>query len=187
MRSCQVRFGSGLSEIVESDLVVSGDPKASCEVSKYPIEDGAQLSDHVILQNRGISLQLFFAAVPQREGLQPAGPQRPEMARRRLLAASQRGEVCQVVWDNGAYYPAILTSVSSPRDANVDGRWVTIEVEEIQVAESQSVKVPKKRLKSGVRHKHKTVDKGPKTSITAAQAAVVALKTAQLFVYLPIP
>lgn len=187
MRSCQIRFGTGLSEVVESDLVVSADPKAGCEVSKFPIEDGAQLSDHVILQNRGITLQLFFAAVPDRAGLQPAGPQRPEMARRRLFAAAQRGEVCQVVWDNGSYYPAILTSVSSPRDAAVDGRMVTIEVEEIQVAESQSVKVPKKRLKSGLRHKHKTVDKGPRPSLTAAETAVVALQAVQVFATLPIP
>lgn len=184
MSSCQVRMGSGLGEIIESDLVISGDPKAGCEVSKYPIEDGAQLTDHVILQNRSISLQLFFSASPDRTVL-PSGPTRPEVARRRLMQASQRGEVVQVVWDNGAYYPAILTSVSSPRDANVGGRWVTIEVEEIQVAESEMVKVPKKRLKAGLRHKGKVQDKGSKLTLSQ-RGAGYAFLAARAFIRFPI-
>jgi len=183
MSSCQVRMGPGLNEIIESDLVIQGEPKAACEVSKYPVEDGSQLTDQVILQNRGISLQLFFSPNPDRT-VQPSGPTRPEVARRRLMAAAQRGEIVQVVWDNGSYYPAVLTSVSSPRNAQGDGRWVTVDVEELQVAESETVKVPKKRLKAGVRHKAKPVDKGPRPTVdeAAATAGIALLKT---FVHLP--
>lgn len=176
MSSCQVRLGPGLNEIIEADAVLQGDPKSSVEVSKYPIEDGSKLSDAVTQQPRTISLTLTFSVSPDRTGLLPSGPTRPEVARRRLLRAGQLGEIVQVVWDGGAYYPAVLTSVSAPRGNNGNAREVTIEVEELTIAESETVKVAKNRLKSGLRHKGKVKDKGPVTTpgTLAAQGAILA-------------
>lgn len=184
MSSCKVLLGPNGGEVIESDLVVSGSPKMGCEVSKYPIENGSQLSDHVTLQNRGMTLELFFSSRPDRN-VQPAGPNRTENARRRLMLAAHRGEIVRVEWDYRTFYPAVLTSVSSPRDANSDGRWVTIEVEELQVAESETVQVPKSRLKSGVRHKGRTRDKGAKAN--ANLAIPYAILTAKALFNLPIP
>lgn len=160
--SAVFRFGSGLAEEVEADLVLSIEPSSEAELAQHPIEDGSQLTDHVIRRPRGAKLEVVFSPEPEgRPNAQPSGPSRPEMARRRLLRACDQGEVCQVRVDGDSYYPAVLTSVMSPR-AFADGtaRRVQVQVQELLVAESQTVRVPKKRLAAGVRHKAKTKDKG---------------------------
>ncbi len=185
MSSWQARFGPSRDEIIEADCVVSAEIRGDSEVVDYPVEDGSQLSDHVTKKPRAASFVLRFTPTPDRVGVLPAGPTRPEVARRRLLKAAHEAEICWVVWDGGAYYPAILNSVSAPRDNNADGRTVQVEVREILIAESTVVQVPKSKLGKGVKHKFKKSDKGLKLTLDGA-ALASALIVGNAF-GLPIP
>jgi len=182
--SLQVRFGTAGDEVIEADCVVSAEVHGECETSDYPAEDGSQLTDNVTKKSRGASFTVKFTPNPDRAGVLPSGPTRPEVARRRLLKAAYDAEICWVVWDGGAYYPAVLTSVSAPRDANTNGRTVQIEVRELQIAESSVVKVPKSRMAAGVRHKGKLKDLGALLTVAdqiATQGAFPALVVAKAF------
>lgn len=140
-------------EFIEADTATAVQHGRAAEATEWPIEIGAEISDHVVRKQRTIACELHFAVDSER-GLVPAGERRPFRAVSRLMAIAEAGTVVHIKIDERLYAPAILLSVTELRDHDENGRSVKITAKQFEIVSSEVIEtVSFKTVKKSVKHK----------------------------------
>lgn len=172
--ACAITFPDDL--VLIPDTYVNATHGETAEATQSPIESGQEVTDHLILKPRTLSLDLVVAQGAGREDLQPApGPDRPQAFYNRLSVARSKRESFVVLIDGDYYSPAVLLSLSRPHVLeDGDAYQFTVQIQEILVATMQTV--PLSSLKAGLRHSGPRAKKGAVTSAQASASVDAAAK-----------
>ena len=176
--SASITFASGYT--VDADTYTAATHTVELEPTAYPVETGAEISDHVLRKPRRLSLDLVVT--PSALDGDPSGADRPEVAWRILRDAMGRRETCRILVDGEAYDPAVILSLTMPRaHEDGDGRRFTVEAQVIETVQAATAKRVAGGA-SGIKHKHGLRKKGPVPATAAdpklqAMAALVVQAT----------
>lgn len=158
---------------LEADACTLREIQTQAEATQWPVESGAVISDHVILQPVRMSLELLFSPDPLRqvEGT-PPGPQRPQRAYQLLREAAVARYNIEVITPQDRLTELVLTRVSSPQSVG-DGttRRVVVEVQQVRRVSAQESDLPQKIAR--LKHAGKS-SKGSLAASLATQAAILA-------------
>ena len=133
----------GESVFIQPDAATIREQSVQAEVSRWPVEDGAEVADHTIVHNRRWSADLIFSEQPIGSNLGPAaGELRPDRAFALLEAAAINRTLCGVTAPGNLLEDLVLTSVSSPQTL-ADGytRRIRIEAEQVRFARAEEENV----------------------------------------------
>jgi len=170
---------------VKLDAVIREDFAETLELTKNPIENGVNVSDHVIYQPRKYTIQGIVTDTPLGfdafgeirdtvtgffSASTPSHDTRSTAAYKDLVALKDAAEPLKIQTGLGEYKDMVITSITTSKD-KTSFRSVPIQMtlEEAVITESQVVQVPKKFLSAtgGIK------DKGSK-AIDAGRKAVTA-------------
>lgn len=103
------------SVALEVDALVSASPTVEVQPTDFPVEDGADITDHIILRNRGYEVEALVTDMPMEGGVQPG---------RWLAAWTRLGELAEsatrlvLVLPVGEVQPVLLTSFRTVKDVS---------------------------------------------------------------------
>lgn len=172
--ACQIVFAD--DQVLTPDTYVNATHGETAESTQSPIESGQEVTDHLIIKPRTLSLELIVGQGAGREDLQPpCGPDRPQAFYNRLSQARSKRQSFVVLIDGDYYSPAVLLSLSRPHTIDDgDAYQFTVQIQEILVATMQTV--PLSALKAGLRHSGGKAKKGNVTPEQASAAVAAAAK-----------
>lgn len=164
--ACAITFAD--DRVFIPDTYVNATHTATAEATQSPVEDGATLTDHVIVKPRTLSLEMIVGQGAGRDDLQPpCGADRPQTFYAALAAGLAKRSPIVALVDDDYYSPAVIVSLTRPHVLDDgDAYQFTVQIQEILVATMQTV--PLSSLKAGLRH---TGPKAKKGAVTAAQAS----------------
>jgi len=170
---------------VKLDAVIREDFAETLELTKNPIENGVNVSDHVIYQPRKYTIQgivtdtplgfaAFGAIVDTVTGFFSASTSshdtRSTTSYKALVALKDAAEPLTIQTGLGEYQDMVITSITTSKDkASFRSVPLQMTLEEAIITESQVVQVPKKFLSAtgGIKDKaSKAIDAGRK-AVTA--------------------
>lgn len=111
-------------------------------ITKHKVEEGSQISDHVIKENQSFSLDGVIADY----SLEPIDgfTKMTSQLKDRLESTYDNSELLEVKTDFKTYKNVILIGYSIPKDVTQGGAlFVTLDFEELRFAETKTVKVDK--------------------------------------------
>jgi hypothetical protein len=161
------------SQIVQLFGVVDLIPEELHEISvgksNYPIETGATLTDHVFIKPKKLTIVGYVSDIMHRKITTLVTPFRDREAWERIKLIVNKREVVSVVTLLSVYNNMIITDVSSPKNSEVGKRSLMFRMtlEESLIAETQTTKLPKDKIKGAAKNKASLVNGGLKQSITA--------------------
>lgn len=151
-------FSDGTSLVL--DAAISQHHERNAEITKHPVEDGADITDHIRPQPKGVNIQGLMSTVPLLSAGEVPDENRHIDAYKVLDHAITARLTVTVTTGLETYKNMAIRHIAFPREnANVD-LFFTIELEEVLFAKSKTVQVPKSAI-------------GP---LTATAAAVKTLK-----------
>lgn len=175
-------LADGILATVTFDVSENETHKSTAKVTDHPIEEGANISDHVVVGPDLLTLVAWVSNTPiaNEAELAVLSPQRAEEAYETLRLMKNAGTTCKVLTTLRAYTSMVITSISVPRNAPLgDAINVTVELQEIRTATSETIAAAAPRDARG----SKSVDEGKKTT-TDASAVVDAKANTILLDYL---
>lgn len=121
-------------------VVISEAEKYSAKLTDYPIEDGATLTDHVILQPHEVTVKVG-------QGVDEAETDPRDMLDK-LKELMQKREPFEV-WTGKSYFPSmVITAIQQTTDSKTETVLIaTVTLREVAIAETQSAAVPVIRQK----------------------------------------
>lgn len=167
----RVDGGLGAFISVTFDATVSVDEKATGATTKNPIEDGASVSDHVVLENPSFS----FSGVLTDTSLVLLEPElyrgRAEESYSALLAMRDARDAVSITWGERTFTDLVITDVSRTSDASTGGKIsVSMAAEQIRKVSLQSVRVPPEYYDEAIEHSAGSeVDAGNQTTEDATE------------------
>lgn len=150
------------------DAAVSVNRQFPNRVTSHPVEDGTDISDHVVNDPRVFSIEgvisdAAFQLDADNDPI-PGGPGRSVLAAFTLEDMRDNGELLTLETPNDIYFDVIITDLSIPRDAQTGKSLVfTITLQQITTVERQFAEVPESRLSAGAS------DKGAQNAETGRQ------------------
>ena len=166
---------SGIASIV-FDVMENETHKSTAKVTDHPVEVGANIADHIVLQPDTLELQARVSNTPivsQDEAILLT-PARAEAAYRDLLTMKNAADTCQVLTTLRAYANMAITAVSVIRNANNgDCLAVTVSLQEIRTATSLTLALPTPNVARGVT----ALDMGKKATTPANPAVSASANT----------
>lgn len=127
---------------LEVDATVNEGLSVAVDVTEFPVERGADISDHVRPKQPRLRLEGFVSNTPVmvRE-LLPAGYRlRAQSAFDYLLSTVQNGVVVEILTARRTYENMVLSDLSAPREvATGDAFHFTVSARQIRVVENQTV------------------------------------------------
>jgi hypothetical protein len=156
--------------VIEPDAVIDLSDSLAAKATKSPIEVGARVSDHVIVEPRLISASLIFSASSlSGEALEPAGEARPGLAVALLWTAAASASTGFLELDGETISPVVISVKSTRTFADGDSRTVEIEIQQIQFATVSRLAVPVPGLiRSGPRKRKTRARVSPSFALAAA-------------------
>lgn len=152
--------------LLEVDAVLRDSPSFEAQPTENPVEEGADVTDHIIRKNPSWDIEAVVTDTPSSG---PA-PGRSLAAWQTLQRLAESGAEVVLVTLRGEEPTAVLTRAQSTDDARTSGRLVfTASFRRIRIESTQTVPLPKRLLdkaKSGV--------DGGKQGAKAADAATTA-------------
>lgn len=129
------------------DAALSQGHERSAEITQHPVEQGADVTDHVRGKPHGLSVQGFIARFPVLSPEEHPEEDRVSQAFQRLEQAVDRGERVDVQTDLKVYRSMVITGLSVTREAgNGHDLEVKLDFQEIRLATAQIAEVPKDAL-----------------------------------------
>lgn len=108
------------------DAVTNFDPKFSTKVTSFPVEDGAEISDHIINENPKFSLSAVISDASA--GMNPEkGAMTERDAYKDLLDVRDRRELVSLLTPRDTYSDLVLTEVGFPKAVG-DGLSLKVEL-----------------------------------------------------------
>jgi hypothetical protein len=167
---------------VAFDAVVRETYTSTAIVTRHPVEQGADITDHVREEPDGLSLEGVISNTPTATNLLGGGtpqvpsPTRAESAYGALFALKEAREPVTVYTSKNDYEDMVITSLERTRDAPTgDSVIVSMKFEKIRVVESREVDAPVRP--PNVQKPKKTLGKKPKAPEPPAERGKsVALK-----------
>lgn len=153
--------------LIVPDTYTTATHTATAKITKFPIESGAKVSDHMILEPRTVALEMIVSVAGDDVTVQPShSPDRPRSVWETLLSAQLSRTPFRA--DIGADSYAVcgiedLTHVDLYE--NGDSYKITLKLQEMLIANAQTV--PAFRLKVGLRSGGKRNQKGVTMPTTA--------------------
>ena len=146
--------------LIVPDTYTTATHTATAKITNFPIESGAKVSDHMILDPRTVAVEMVVCVGGDDETVQPPhSPDRPRAVYETLLAAQLSRTPFRA--DIGAdSYPVCAISELSHVDLyeNGDSYKISLKLQELLIANAQTV--PAFRLKKGLRSGGKRNQKG---------------------------
>ncbi len=145
--------------------------RSSARITDHPVESGATISDHVIIDPEELTLSVVVSNTPTVSILEvPSIEQnRAETAYQDLLAKKAARVAVEVTTTLRIYENMILTDVSCTRDANTGNIvMLSLSLREIRTATSATIAGPEPKIDAG--KKKKKLGKKPTTPAPAAVA-----------------
>lgn len=156
---------------LEFDICESETHRSSAQVTSHPVEEGADISDHIIGLPDELELQLRVSNTPivTVEDAENVTPGRAEAAYYSLLDLKRARETVGVITSLRRYEDMAIVSVAVTRNATT-GQCVTVTValREIRTATSETVEAPQPKEPRG--QAKKTEGKKPTKPATPAVA-----------------
>lgn len=151
VKICEQLIGGNIASIsgdaVEMDASVSEDHLGDNEVTDFPVEQGANISDHSRPNPQSVTLRCLITGTPF-DLLAIAIPP-PLKARRgkdawvKLHKWRKEGQRVVLITSLNAYGDMVIQSIGTPRTArNADGVEMTIKLRQINTANSLTVDKP---------------------------------------------
>lgn len=127
-----------------SELKIDATPKQdhnrTAQVTKHKVEKGSNITDHVIIENPGLSLEGIMSEFSKGE----TGEFLHQVTFERLEKAWKYGELVKVVTRRKTYTDMVITSFSCPVEVTQGhALFFSLQLENIRFAETQTEKVPK--------------------------------------------
>lgn len=155
------RRGSQIGDI-ELDCTITERHSHRATPTRQPVEDGAKVSDHVIQEPDGLTLDGLWTDTPN-------GGERAQVARSKelylaLVTLKERGEPVDVVTGLRVYQNMIVTGIDTHKDARTGFAVpVSITLEPIRIAQQQTTQIPPDVIAASARHSATQKDSGRKT------------------------
>lgn len=140
-------------------------------VTSYPVEEGADISDHVKDEPHELRIDGIITNTPASlEETLVSSPTRAEDAYEKLLQLVERKRPVLVATSKRKYEDMVLTGVSRIRSASVgDAVQVSITARQIRTVQSQTVAAPVRKKRSPKRN----LGKRPKTPVSGKKATLL--------------
>lgn len=154
---------------VTFDVSESESHKSSAKVTDHPVEEGANIADHVVVGADTLSLTAWVSNTPIVNDVEApfVDAQRAEAAHKELRRMKDAASTCRVVTTLRVYKSMVITSVNVTRDASTGHALaVSVDLQQIRTATSEEVEAPQPKDERG----KKSVDEGKKTTVDAPPA-----------------
>lgn len=133
------------SEVIQLDATLDVNLRHSMTVTSFPVEDGADISDHAQEQPASVTIRSLVSATPLRIfSFNPIiGDARPRAALEIMLELQAKSELVRIVTDLKTYDNMALISFDAPRRADTKNALLfTAVFQEVIVVSSQVVTLP---------------------------------------------
>jgi hypothetical protein len=133
------------SEVIELDATLDVNLSHAMTVTDFPVEDGANISDHAQEQPASVTIRSVVSATPLRVfSFDPIiGDSRPRAALEVMLELQQNRELVRIVSDLKTYDNMALTSLAAPRRQDTKNALLfTATFREVRIVSSQIVVLP---------------------------------------------
>jgi len=136
---------------IEFDALIEESKTYEADVPSYPVEEGFEISDTIILKPLSLSMTLFLTNTPVTwKVFHGASPSRVQDILKQLEALYFQKKPVTVVTSERTYSNmAILRFELSKTKENGTSREIPIEFQEIRVTESRTTTIPDEYGKSG--------------------------------------
>jgi hypothetical protein len=153
-----IKFDNG--DVVNVDAAMSQNHERNAEVTKHPVEKGADIADHIRPLPDGLNIHGIISTVSVVDMGQEPTPNRHKKAQGILDSASANRRLATVHTGIKIYTNMAVKHIAYHKDpSNGTNLVFTIEFEEIKFATSQTVQVPKSAL-------------GPKAATSVARKSI---------------
>ena len=123
---------------LQADLTISESHQRSADVTTHPVESGATISDHVILQPERLSLEGFVTDTPA--AVFAANEGRTQDAFDALEELWQEGGVVTVVTARKTYENMVIVDLQLPRERPSSMNF-SMEMQNITVVETETAQI----------------------------------------------
>jgi predicted RNA-binding Zn ribbon-like protein len=169
----RTQIGVG-SAAVQIDVLDGQTYTSTSQVTQHPVEDGGDVTDHIIDKPDTLQLIAFFAqSLDDPDEQAAAAETRAQDLYQKLLEMKVAGERQTVFTSKREYENMVIERVTEPRMRS-DGVTVTIDMVEIETATSQVVEAPPTRQRKNAKRNQ---GKKPKQPATEAQSVSAGAKT----------
>jgi len=128
------------SRSIEFDAVLRETHNRSSQVSEFPVEDGAPVSDHIRAMPVEVTIDVMATATPI--DAEP-DPERDRMVRAELEAMWAARELVDITLVGGAYTGMAIASVVEPIDDRTGLSYqATVVLREVRRANTRRVEIP---------------------------------------------
>jgi hypothetical protein len=133
--------GFALEGIVEfeADLTIEEQHQRTADVTQEPVEDGSNISDHVILQPETVNLEGYVTDTPAAIFAAQSG--RTQSAFETLEDAYNSREPLTVVTGRKTYQDMIITRLNMPRNQPASMRF-SLELQHVTIVEAETTQLP---------------------------------------------
>ena len=133
------------SEVIQLDATLDVNLTHNMSVTSFPVEDGADISDHAQEQPATVTIRSLVSATPLRIfSFNPIiGDARPRLALEVMLELQTNRELVRIVTDLKTYESMALISFNAPRRKDTKNALLfTAVFQEVIVVSSQEVTLP---------------------------------------------
>jgi len=118
---------------------------AQTQITKFPVQNGFEISNHAIKKNRKVTIEGIFTNTLLKDTDQIKYSENDSKTMFEVLESLvQASAICEVITNLGIYTPVVFTTFKTKQEAGmVDAMRFTISGEEIQVSEVTSKTAPK--------------------------------------------
>ena len=147
------------------DASIEENHQFKARVTKYPVENGSTISDHISNEPFELSIKGVISNHPLGNAISSGSSialRRVQAAYFNLVQIREKRQLVSIVTGLSNYSDMALVSLSIPRNQQT-GDSLEFTAEFIQIRFVDTVKIPAKYIKSEVKHTATTVDGGNKT------------------------
>lgn len=134
-----------ISQVIQLDTTLDANLSHTMAVTSFPVEEGANISDHAQKQPDIVSIRSLVSATPFRIFSLGAlsGDDRPRGAFEIMTELQEKKELVRIVTDLNTYDNMMLTSFSAPRRQDTKNALLfTGMFKEVRIVSSQVVTLP---------------------------------------------
>lgn len=157
------RQAVGIGGIV-LDAIVTEQHALEAEVPEHSVEEGSNISDHVRLKPRALTLEAVVSHTRLSEGGVANTTRAPEVWAQ-LKQIQSTAQLIPVITELEQYDNMVIQTVTAPRNAeNAEGLIFTLALKQIRVVSNKTVAIPTQKKAA-----KKKVDKGEQPSTSTAE------------------
>jgi hypothetical protein len=146
--------------LLTPDTYVTATHSGKSQLTKFPIEDGSKISDHVINDPRGLQIEWIVSTIGDDQTVQPPhSTDRPRIVWEALASARINKTPFRADVGAESYAVAFITEIARTEAVeNGDSYKITMTVEEATISNAKTA--PALKLKTGLKHGGKKQDNG---------------------------